>query len=284
MKPSTRNEEFVVQDRVAPWDSMSFACGGWLQFYLYGVAKAIQAKGLDKGVKYLGCSAGALAATGLALEGDFDQAVNYCKDECVPQAYSHLSGMFKLDQYVANCLDFKASGLDNWIDLRPGDLTIAITRLPFLNAERATSFISKEDLRSSILASCAAFPCAAIVYRRGGYYMDGGISDFLPTLDENTITVSPFYFSDCDIKPSRYVPFWWAAVPPKSVDTIDWLYELGWEDAMAFIESKNLPKSPHARPHITMNPRNRHIFDTPKRVSMHRFLGYDVSELSHPTL
>ena len=38
-----------------PWESMSFACGGWLMFYMFGVAKAIQAQGLDKNVTYCGC-------------------------------------------------------------------------------------------------------------------------------------------------------------------------------------------------------------------------------------
>ena len=39
--------------------SFSFACGGWLQFYLFGVAKAIQEHGLHRGqTKLIGCSAG----------------------------------------------------------------------------------------------------------------------------------------------------------------------------------------------------------------------------------
>lgn len=70
-----------------PWTSVSFACGGWLQFYMFGVAKALQATGHDypSSVTYCGCSAGALAAVGLSLEGNFDAAVQFCKDKCVPQ-------------------------------------------------------------------------------------------------------------------------------------------------------------------------------------------------------
>lgn len=75
-----------------PWSSVSFACGGWLQFYMFGVAKALQVSGLDfpSSVTYCGCSAGALAAVGLALEGDFDAAVKFCKDECVPEVRAAL--------------------------------------------------------------------------------------------------------------------------------------------------------------------------------------------------
>lgn len=54
-----------------PWKSISFACGGWLQFYLYGVSRALQAQGLDDpNVTYCGCSAGALAAVGLVCDGN----------------------------------------------------------------------------------------------------------------------------------------------------------------------------------------------------------------------
>jgi predicted acylesterase/phospholipase RssA len=77
----------VEDDDVPPWTSVSFACGGWLQFYMFGVAKALQESGLDypSKVTYCGCSAGALAAVGLALEGNFDSAVTYCKEKCVPE-------------------------------------------------------------------------------------------------------------------------------------------------------------------------------------------------------
>ena len=83
-----------------PWKSISFAIGGWLQFYMYGVARAIQARGLDSpDVTYCGASAGALAAAGLVLEGDFDAAVEFCKAECVPQAHGHISGLFRFVEF-----------------------------------------------------------------------------------------------------------------------------------------------------------------------------------------
>ncbi|GMF29341.1 unnamed protein product [Phytophthora lilii] len=51
--------------------SFSFACGGYLKMYLFGVAKALQEFDLEKNAKLLGCSAGALAAAGLALHRDY---------------------------------------------------------------------------------------------------------------------------------------------------------------------------------------------------------------------
>lgn len=91
-----QNIKMTISDQVEgealPWRSVSFACGGWLQFYMFGVAKALQESGLDypSKVTYCGCSAGALAAVGLALEGDFDSAVTFCKEKCLPQvSWSH---------------------------------------------------------------------------------------------------------------------------------------------------------------------------------------------------
>ena len=54
----SKNELDRIAQGLPPWESMSFACGGWLQFYMFGVAKALQVKGLEKGVTYCGCSAG----------------------------------------------------------------------------------------------------------------------------------------------------------------------------------------------------------------------------------
>ena len=73
---SERTSSISLHTQVRPkevtWTSVSFACGGWLQFYMFGVARALQHCGVAGGVRYAGCSAGALTAAGLALGGDFD--------------------------------------------------------------------------------------------------------------------------------------------------------------------------------------------------------------------
>jgi hypothetical protein len=133
-----------------PWKSVSFACGGWLQFYLYGVARAIQIRRLDdQHIVYLGCSAGALAAAGIVLNGDFDAAMEFCKQECVPRAHGELFGLFQLHEYVTGCVDRYL--LPIYRPIPPGKLQIAITHLPFLKNERKMSFFSKEDFKTTIL-------------------------------------------------------------------------------------------------------------------------------------
>lgn len=72
---------------------------------MFGVAKALQASGLDypSSVTYCGCSAGALAAVGLALEGNFDAAVTFCKEKCVPEV--SYAGRLVTDAYcILICL------------------------------------------------------------------------------------------------------------------------------------------------------------------------------------
>lgn len=195
------------------------------------------------------------------------------------KAHGHVSGLFKLGEYVSECIDSHL--MPSYKPIEKGKLQIAITKLwPFLQSERIVEHASKEDLKLTLMASIAAFPAAPLVFRKGEWFIDGGLSDFQPIVDENTITVSPFYFSDCDIKPSRYVPLWWCVIPPKSNDTIDWLYALGWDDCMAYIEKRGLKitNPSNKNPHV-LHPKDlSHPYDIPKRVSVHRFLGYNLGK------
>lgn len=98
--------------------------------YLYGVARAVQYLGLDSpNVTYLGCSAGALAATGICLQGDFDAAMKFCKEDCIPKAHNQILGLFQLTEYVSECLERHL--LPKYKPIPVGHLQIAVTKLPF---------------------------------------------------------------------------------------------------------------------------------------------------------
>jgi hypothetical protein len=253
----TAKELQRMKQGLPPWESMSFACGGWLQFYMFGVAKALQTCQQDKGVRYYGCSAGALTAVGLAVGGEFDDAIKFCKEYCMPKAYSDISGLFKLAEYVTKCIETTIFPL--YDSLPPGVLNVAITRLPFFKGERVSTFKNKEELLAALLCSSAAFPFAPIVNHEGKWYIDGGLSDFQPVENDETITVSPFYFSDCDIKPSRYIPLWWSFLPPHSADTIDWLYNLGFVDCVNYMKARgmNIPDEVLNQEQRVNHPYNR---------------------------
>ncbi len=231
-------EKKRIKEGLPPWESMSFACGGWLQFYMYGVGKALQACDMDKGVRYYGCSAGSLTAMGLVYGGSFDDCVRFIRDECIEEAYTAKGGLFNLHSYVRTYTERLLA--THFKILPKGSLNIAVTKLPYFEAVRVSEFLTPNDVLVAILSSCAAFPFAALVQHNGEWYMDGGASDFQPIDDDETITVSPLYFSDCDIKPSRYVPLWWSFLPPRSKETIDWLYRLGWEDCINYLKNRGM--------------------------------------------
>lgn len=91
--------------------------------------------------------------------------MDFCKEECVPKAHGELFGLFQLGQYVSKCLDIHL--LPKYRTIPVGKLQVAVTRLPWMVAERVVEFKSQEDLRSALLASAAAFPAAPLVYRYG---------------------------------------------------------------------------------------------------------------------
>jgi hypothetical protein len=95
-----------------------------------------------------------------------------------------------------------------------------------------------------------------------------------------------------DIKPSRYVPLWWALFPPNSPDAVDWVYELGYNDTVNWIHerSENMQKLKKESPPGALRGRSNsfrnsnHAFDVPRQISVHRFLGFDVADLTHSSV
>jgi len=279
----------------APWKAVSFSCGGWLQFYLFGVARAMQERGLDKNIKVSGCSAGSLAAAGLALGGDFDKAVEQCKHDCVPSARTTFMGMFDIPRYLMDSCrigDF----LHRWSRLKDGDLQIAVTKLPYLEKTRVMNYSSEEDLMTSLLASCAIFPLARLVYFRDSWHIDGGLTDFVPDVKgvspEDTVSISPFHISYCDIKPSRYIPFWWALIPPNSPETIEWIYALGYEDGLTYINMRmgtETPPAPKPKPENRVSTRSQSskleahtADDAPGHDVSYKYADRELSTCGHP--
>lgn len=143
---------------------------------------------------------------------------------CIPECRGTFLGPFRLAEYVRGCLEDSAA-LENWQKAH-NRLHVAVTSLPSCKSMRVSQFESKEDLITALLASAAAVPLAPPVKCKGQWLIDGGIADFQPVLDDATVTISPLYFSRADIKPSRYVPAWWAFLPPSNSATVDWLYDL----------------------------------------------------------
>ncbi|CEG48139.1 patatinlike phospholipase [Plasmopara halstedii] len=220
--------------------SFSFACGGWLKMYLFGVAKALQKFELEKNARLIGCSAGALTATGLALNCDFDAIRDHVLYRIAPQAHASLASYFRVRTYLRDTLARHCcTHLFETLN-ESQRLTIVYTSLTSLKSRRVTTFDSAEHLTETLLASCCAPPIAGLPFKLDGeWVMDGGMLDFQPVLDDKTVTISPFYCVGADIKPSVYVPMWWALFPP-GVRDVEWLYDLGYEDGLRWIVKNGL--------------------------------------------
>lgn len=201
---------------------------------------------------------------------------------CIPQCRGTLLGPFLLHKYVRGCLEYTGCLDECWENAKQ-KLHVAVTALPDFRAVRVSDFASKEDLISALLASAAAFPMAPPVRRQGRWLIDGGISDFQPLIDADaTVTVNPFYFSQADIRPSRYVPAWWSLLPPSHSGTVDWLYDLGYCDALRWMRSSNLEHACAGRCRRDAGDllsckhrpaREPHPFDMSNRSSFRRFFG-----------
>ncbi|RLN50193.1 hypothetical protein BBJ29_000491 [Phytophthora kernoviae] len=215
---SRRHINYAVSPASERRLDFSFACGGYLKMYEFGVAKALQQFELERNGRLIGCSAGALAATGLALQCDFDAIRDHVLKNVVPKAHGSLSGLMSTREYLMDTLHSQGR-LHEYAKLNASQqLTVVYTSLSSVKSRRVTSFASKNHLEKCLKASCCATPIAGMPFRLNGeWVMDGCILDFQPVYDEKTVTVSPFYCTGADIKPSVYVPMWWAMVPPGAI-------------------------------------------------------------------
>ena len=59
----------------------------------------------------------------------------FLTEEFIPKAYASPLGIFKIGEFASDCMD-KTCNLHRWRQLKPGQLHIAITNLPFFTADR----------------------------------------------------------------------------------------------------------------------------------------------------
>lgn len=211
--------------------------------YLFGVAKALQEFELEKDARLIGCSAGALTATGLALHCDFVAIRDYVLQCIIPKAHVSLASYFRVRTYLRDTLLCHCRTHEFETLNKSQQLTIVYTSLTSMKSRRVTTFESTEHLTETLLASCCATPIAGLPFKLNGeWVMDGGMLDFQPVYDSKTVTISPFYCVGADIKPSVYVPMWWAMIPP-GVRDVEWLFDLGYEDGLKWIVKNGLAGS-----------------------------------------
>ncbi|KAF2905969.1 hypothetical protein ILUMI_00200 [Ignelater luminosus] len=243
--------------------NLSFAGCGFLGIYHVGVACCFKKYAPHLLLnKISGASAGAIAACCLLCDlplGDITSDVLRVAIEARSGSLGPFSPSFNIQNLLLEGLE-KFLPDDAHIRVS-GKLHISLTRVYDGKNVIISHFESREDLLQALLASAFIPVFSGILPPKfhGVRYMDGGFSDNLPALDENTITVSPFC-GETDICPrddssqlfhinvantsielSRHNIYRIARIlfPPKP-EILSNMCKQGFDDALRFLHRNNL--------------------------------------------
>ena len=210
-----------------------------------------------------GTSGGALTGALLFLDIDLDELAEYIYI-CAAKARGSWRGAFLLRDYCRGAItQFCTKDAHK---ILAGRLEISITRIfPWYKNIRVNEFPTYDFLIQSLLCSACITPLAGLPMWLPGHGLcfDGGVSDLQlvkglasngtfcklhcrKTNPEDIIVVCPFYSSRADIRPSKYVPMWWAFFTPAPYKLKE-LFELGQKDAHAWADKQD-ESSPSSSP------------------------------------
>jgi len=239
-----------------PLDGLEFgfSASGWLMQYQLGVAYALQRHGVaDSTARFIGASGGAGVSVGLALNVDAKRCADYQVRCCSHFHENPVKNIWQMGDYARTCL-LRTMHDETYLNenLKKGKVSLAITLLPSLKGVNVSKFENNQELVDALMASCCLAPIAGIPWQiqrpndpetHNQWVIDGGLAQMIPKLSKKTITVSPLYCFDADIKPSRYVPLHWGVYPPPPKvfaelfwlgvsDAMKWLSDNGYSDAL----------------------------------------------------
>ncbi|XP_078046131.1 brummer isoform X2 [Augochlora pura] len=243
--------------------NLSFAGCGFLGIYHVGVAVCFKKYAphllLDK---ISGASAGAIAACCLLCDlplGEITSNVLRVAREARQSTLGPFSPSFNVQAILLESLQ-KFLPDDAHIRVS-GKLHISLTRVYDGENVIVSRFSSREDLLQALLASTFIPVFSGLFPPRfhGIRYIDGGFSDNLPTLDENTITVSPFCgesdicprdvssqlfhvnFANTSIELSKQNIYRFARILfPPNPEILSNMCKQGFDDALTFLHRNNL--------------------------------------------
>ncbi|XP_008547694.1 1-acylglycerol-3-phosphate O-acyltransferase Pnpla3 [Microplitis demolitor] len=243
--------------------NLSFAGCGFLGIYHVGVAVCFKKYAPHLLLeKISGASAGAIAACCLLCDlplGLYTSDLLKLSKEARRKTLGPFSPTFNLQAILLESLQ-KYLPEDAHIRVN-GKLHISLTRVYDGRNVIVSQFNSREDLFQALLATSFVPIFSGILPPRfhGIRYMDGGFSDNLPTLDENTITISPFCgesdicprdfssqlfhvnFANTSIELSRDNIYRFARILfPPNPEILSKMCQQGFDDALRFLHRNNL--------------------------------------------
>lgn len=243
--------------------NVTFAGCGFLGIYHVGVASCFSVHAPNLILKAGGASAGALAACCMLCGADLGKITEDVLNTATSarsRTLGPLSPRFDINQVL---LDGLCRILpDDAHKIVSGRLFVSLTRVSDRENIVVSEFTSKEDLIQALLCSAFVPFYSGIIPPtfRGTRYVDGGISDNLPKVSGDTITVSPFS-GDSNICPpseeiSRYLQITLSnthiqltatnlyrlsrALFPPDPKVLGQMCKQGFNDALNYLRTKNL--------------------------------------------
>ncbi|XP_076116296.1 patatin-like phospholipase domain-containing protein 2 [Mytilus galloprovincialis] len=189
--------------------NFSFAGCGFLGIYHVGVASCLRQHApqlVENGI-FAGASAGAIVSCCLLCGcclGECTSFILRLATKARSKSLGPLHPSFNIVKILRDALNVVLP--ENAHTIASGKLFISLTRVSDRKAVLVSQYDSKEELIQALLCS-AHIPFYSGLLPpvfKGTRYVDGGLSDNLPVLDENTVTVSPFA-GESDICPSDEV-------------------------------------------------------------------------------
>ncbi|KAG8192376.1 hypothetical protein JTE90_029103 [Oedothorax gibbosus] len=243
--------------------NLSFAGCGFLGIYHVGVASCFRQYAPHVLVsKIAGASVGSVAAAALICDVSLGQTTSDILAVAVKarsQTLGPLSPRFDLNTLLKERLE-NALPVDAH-NRCSGRLFISVTRWTDKKNVLLSQFNTREELIQAILCSCfiPVYSGLTVPTFQGERYVDGGMSNNLPVLDANTVTVSPFagehdicpQDESCNIlqvnlantsiavSPGNIYRIYRILFPPKP-EILNQMCQQGFDDALKFLQRKSI--------------------------------------------
>lgn len=237
--------------------AFSFAPCGWYAMYYCGVIQSLRDLKIVPRERekedslypttnhhvYTGSSAGALASFVLAYRLDIKELVSFCHDMS-SKVRKDWKNNWNLQTLLQTFFEkYESLSVPNLNAECIRHINIQITDAKTMDQVYINNWNSYDDLRQTILASCTIPGIVGpprVVKIQGAqkvWGIDGAFSTLQPSHQHqehqhHQVTVSPFgWFSGTDIRPSVYMPIWWAFYPPDNKG-LNLMYQMGYNDTL----------------------------------------------------
>jgi len=230
-------------------DSVSFSGGGYNCMYHIGVVRYIfENPELFHNTKYLGASGGAgIVSLVLCFEHDPNKFIvlQEILDFVVGLRYRNLKLSKQVDEYSSMLIHYMTEDRFNKYILNSDRCHISITNVTYIIPlnEIKTKFTSYVQFIDTLKAS-ACIPILldntirTVDYKR---YLDGGLSNNLPIIDENTVKISclNYPFMKAHIYPKYVCDIMYSFTPPDKNYIMN-MHDQGYNDINLYMNGRYL--------------------------------------------